>query len=59
MTAKELKEVLSKVDWSSLSDEELNEYYLLVRSKTVELNRIINFRKHLKIRHPSKNTETK
>ena len=58
MTSKELEKALNEIDWNSLSDEELNKYYLLVRSKTVELNRIINFRKHLKIRRPSTDKKT-
>ena len=56
--AVKLKKIFEEIDVNSLSDKELNELYVEVRSKTVELNRVINTRKHLKFRHPSKDNKT-
>ena len=58
MTAKELKEMFNQIDWNSVSDEELTEIYVTVRSETVRINRIMNIRKHLKIHHLSKDNKT-
>ena len=52
MTAKEIKELLSSVDFNSFTDEELESIHDTMSVKSTEIKCIRIRRKHLKIRHP-------
>ena len=52
MTANELKEVLSKTDFNSFTDEELKSVLDTMSTKLTEVKCIIIRRKHTKIRNP-------
>ena len=52
MTAKELKEVLSAVNFNSFTDEELASIQNDLSVKLTEVKCILIRRKHMRIRHP-------
>ncbi len=52
MTTKELKDVFSKIDWKSLSNEEIIDVLNYLEEQNVYLKRIISHRKYIQTHFP-------